>query len=83
MESSFRSSPRLISGFDRKSTNSAKFRESPSSKFDKFVGLLGKLFGFEIKWGKDKTKPPKDWLETYDNAEYKVIDRENYLDFIT
>jgi len=43
----------------------------------------GKLFGFEIKWGKDKTKPPKDWLETYKNAEYKVINQENYLDFIT
>ena len=43
----------------------------------------GKLFGFEIKWGKDKIKPPKDWLETYKNAEHKVINQENYLDFIT
>lgn len=43
----------------------------------------GKLFGFEIKWGKDKAKPPKVWLETYKNAEYKVINQENYLDFIT
>ncbi len=43
----------------------------------------GKLFGFEIKWGKDKAKPPKDWLETYQNAEYQVINQENYLDFIT
>lgn len=43
----------------------------------------GKLFGYEFKWSeKKKTKPPKDWLETYENAEYDVINRENYLDFI-
>ncbi len=43
----------------------------------------GKLLGFEIKWGEDKVKPPKDWLETYKNAEYQVVNQENYLDFIT
>jgi len=42
----------------------------------------GKLFGFEFKWGNKKTKEPKLWRETYDNAEYKVINRKNYLDFI-
>ncbi len=57
--------------------------ESHSSKFDKFVELLGKLFGFEVKWGEDKAKPPKYWLETNKNAEYQVINQENYLDFIT
>jgi len=43
----------------------------------------GKLFGFEFKWTDKKTKPPKLWLETYENAEYKEINRENYLDFLT
>lgn len=43
----------------------------------------GKLFGYEIKWGEDKVKPPKDWLETYDNASFEVVNRENYLNFIT
>lgn len=44
----------------------------------------GKLYGYEIKWSEDK-KPgaPDDWLETYEDAEYKVINKENYLDFIT
>lgn len=42
----------------------------------------GKLFGYEFKWGNKKTKPPKDWLNTYKEATYKVIDKENYLDFI-
>ena len=42
----------------------------------------GKLAGYEIKWKKDKVKPPKDWLATYKNAEYKVINQDNYLDYV-
>ncbi len=43
----------------------------------------GKLFGYEIKWKAGKVKPPKEWLETYKNAKFKVVNRENYLEFIT
>jgi len=43
----------------------------------------GKLYGFEIKWSlKAKIRRPKDWLGSYKNARYKVINQENYLDFI-
>jgi len=43
----------------------------------------GKLFGYEFKWSeKQKMKEPKDWCKTYDNAEFKIINRENYLEFI-
>lgn len=42
-----------------------------------------KLFGYEFKWGKKLPKAPKDWLETYHNATYEIIDQDNYLDFIT
>lgn len=43
----------------------------------------GKLFGYEFKWSdKKKEKVPKDWLISYDNAEFEVISRSNYLDFI-
>lgn len=43
----------------------------------------GKLYGYEFKWGLKKKRPPALWLKTYKNAEYQVIDRENYLNFIT
>lgn len=43
----------------------------------------GKLFGYEFKWGEGSKKPPKDWLATYPNATYEVIDRGNYMQFIT
>ena len=42
----------------------------------------GKLFGYEIKWKKGRSKPPNDWLKTYKNATYEVISHDNYLDFI-
>ena len=42
----------------------------------------GKLFAFEFKWAKGKTKPPKQWGEAYPEALFDVIDRENYLEFI-
>jgi len=43
----------------------------------------GKLLGYEFKWsGRNRSKPPREWLKTYDNAELRIIDRENYLDFI-
>lgn len=44
----------------------------------------GKLFGYEIKWSASKKQSsPALWLETYDNAEYQVINPDNYFDFIT
>ena len=42
----------------------------------------GKLLGFEFKWGDKKVKPPKDWLLTYKEASFEVINRDNYLDFL-
>lgn len=43
----------------------------------------GKLYGYEIKWNTHKkVKPPKLWLESYPEAEFKIISPENYLDFV-
>jgi hypothetical protein len=43
----------------------------------------GKLFGYEFKWGKKVKKPPKLWIETYQNAEFMVINKENFIGFLT
>lgn len=43
----------------------------------------GKLFGYECKWSKSKTKAPKDWTATYPEASFEVISRQNYLDFVS
>lgn len=43
----------------------------------------GKLFGFEFKYGNTRSKEPKLWKETYPESEFKVINKENYLEFVT
>jgi uncharacterized protein len=42
----------------------------------------GKLYGYEIKWKDNRTKIPKDWKANYPEAEFTVINIENYLNFI-
>jgi hypothetical protein len=38
----------------------------------------GKLAAFEIKWKMSKEKVPAAWKKAYPDADYKVINRENY-----
>ena len=42
----------------------------------------GKLSAFEFKWKKDKQKPPREFLETYPNSEFKTVNKDNYWDFV-
>ncbi len=39
-----------------------------------------KLYGFELKWSKKKSKIPQEWKEDK-NSEYKVISPDNVVDF--
>ncbi len=43
----------------------------------------GKLYGYEFKWNPKKMKIQKEWLETYSNADFEIIHRENFLPFIS
>ncbi len=43
----------------------------------------GNLFGYEVKWGVKTYKAPRDWIKTYVQASFNVINQENYLEFIT
>ncbi len=42
----------------------------------------GKLFAYEIKWGKKRVRPPKIFLETYKNSEFSVISQDNFQEFL-
>jgi len=43
----------------------------------------GRLHGYEFKWAQvNRISPPKDWLNTYSNADFKVIGRENYQEIL-
>lgn len=59
------------------------WRTYDGQEIDMVEEEAGGLRAFEFKLsGKNRKKEPKDWKEKYPNAKYKVIDRENYLDFL-
>lgn len=68
--------------YDRIFCNNYFWRTYDKKEIDWVEEREGKLFGYEIKWKNKNVKAPKDWLGTYKNAEFKVIDTENYLEFI-
>ena len=44
----------------------------------------GRLDGTEMKWSpKRRHRVPRAWGRAYPNGSFRVVDRENYLDFIT
>lgn len=65
------------------SSNNYFWRTHDQKELDWVEERKGMLYGYEIKWRKDKSKPPRDWLETYKKAKYKILNKENYLAFIT
>jgi len=42
----------------------------------------GRLFGYEMKWGKSKVKPPTEWLAAYPEADFNLVNQTNYLEFV-
>ncbi len=42
----------------------------------------GRLFGYEMKWGKKKVKPPTEWRTAYPDADFALVNQENYLEFV-
>ena len=65
-----------------KQANNYFWRTYDRKEIDFIEERAGKLYGYEIKWSKEKTKLPEEWLQSYGNAEYKVINKNNYLNFI-
>jgi hypothetical protein len=43
----------------------------------------GRLYGYEMKWGKATPRSPKEWAAAYPEAGWQLINRDNYLEFIT
>lgn len=62
--------------------NSFFWRTYTQKEIDLLEERGGKLFGYEFKWGEKKAKKPKLFLETYKEALFEVINKENYEDFV-
>lgn len=62
--------------------NSFFWRTYDQKEIDLVEEREGKLFAFEFKLRAKKLTPPRLWMNTYPEAEFSVIDRENFLDFL-
>lgn len=63
------------------SPNQYFWRTYSQKEIDYIEERDGKLYAFEFKWNKKKTKIPKEFLDTYKNSKFKVINKDNYQEF--
>jgi len=66
----------------RISGNAYFWRTYDKKEIDLVEERSGKLHGYEVKWGKTAKRAPKDWRVHYPRADFQIIHRDNYLDFI-
>lgn len=64
------------------SSNNYFWRTYDQKEIDLVEERKGRLYGYEMKWGKSRGKKPKEWIDAYKNSSFETIDRSNYLDFI-
>lgn len=59
------------------------WRTNRKQEIDYIEEYDGKLYAYEFKWGvKQKLKVSKTFTNTYPDAEVRLIDRDNYFDFL-
>lgn len=64
-------------------TNYYFWRTYDQQEVDLVESRGGNLFGWEVKWSEKGKKPPKAWIDNYRNASWQIINRKNYLKFLT
>lgn len=63
-------------------SNTYFWRTHTGAELDFVEEREGQLRGFEFKWKEAKSRAPGSWLETYDNASYQLVHRDNFLEFV-
>ncbi len=70
--------------YNRKVVNNYFWRTYDQQELDWLEEREGKLYGYEFKWNaRKKAKAPKGWETNYPESEFKVINPENYLEWIS
>ena len=62
--------------------NSFFWRTYDQKEIDLVEEKDGKLFGYEFILKAKRLTPPKLWIETYKEAGFQVIDKENFMEFL-
>lgn len=58
------------------------WRTYSQQEIDWVEEIDGKLFAYEMKFKNKKVKIPPQWQKNYENYDYQVVNKDNYLDFI-
>jgi len=69
--------------YNRMAVNNFFWRTYDQQEIDWVEEREGKLFGYEMKWAAKKVKAPGSWTKNYPEASFKVISKDNYLDFVS
>ena len=64
------------------SANNFFWRTYEKKEIDLIEEREGKLFAFEFKYSKKDVKISKDFTKSYPEAEFNVINKDNYLDYL-
>ncbi|MCX6163242.1 MAG: ATP-binding protein [Ignavibacteriae bacterium] len=59
------------------------WRQVQGKEIDLIEEYNGKIMAIEFKWQNDKVKPPKEFLDTYQNSEYRVITKKDFPDIVS
>jgi uncharacterized protein len=68
--------------YSREVTNNYFWRTYSKKEIDWIEEKDGFLKAFEIKYSKDSFKVPPDWKKAYPSSGFKLINRDNFLEFI-
>lgn len=69
--------------YDRTLVNNYFWRTHDQQEIDWVEDRGGRLYGYEFKWNpKAKSKIPTAWRKAYPDAGFKIVHRENYLEWL-
>jgi uncharacterized protein len=68
--------------YRRQGRNRYYWRTYTGAELDYVEEHNGILRGFEFKFNKKTVSAPQSWSETYPDASFQTINRDNYLDFL-
>lgn len=68
--------------YKQEAVNAYFWRVYTGGEIDYIEETGGRLWAYELKYNKKKVKPPKTWLEAYPESTFKVINKDNYDEFL-
>lgn len=68
--------------YQRLMSNNYFWRTYEQQEVDWVEEREGSLFGYEFKWKENKVKIPTQWKNTYPDASFKVINKDNFIEWL-